>query len=609
MSPNQNQRKKTGEFYTPSIVVDFMIERVFDRLNSQGRIISNSYEEFSNSLSKISFCDPSVGTGNFILGLLNWIWNKLKSYSQTDGKLKIEFFFQFVTCNIFGVDLNYKSIVICKERIKQAYSFFKNQTFDNLKCGNSIVDIDANEMFSPADIKLLNPFSWENSFQEQIAFDVIIGNPPYFNLKKNETRNEETQPLFHYLKTSKLWSNLFRASSDIYYFFIIKSLSLLKKQGIVSLITPNYWLENQYADLLRKRIIDYQPLEIIDLEGIRVFKDEGRWLSVSTCIFTAMNSPPEQELTVFQNLPKNFFELRHKNKNILKPFSVSFSDLDSKKWILSPYLSTIKKINNNKKMDRLGAIAKVAQGLSPGVKELFVMKNEKVKLLSIEKEILVPFVTNKNVQRWKTSQNNELFAILPSRIKNLSEFPNVHKYFMKHKQRLTAGPDRKKLLEKKKIRWFDYSVYRNLSDFNNSKEKILCPYRSLIPRFSLDLEQHFGATDIYAIIPKDEDDILCLLGILNSNFIDFWFREAGKKKGKMLEFFSFPLKNIPIPPKQERSNITPYVKQILSELNQNGKESGERIAELENILNGEICQMYGLNEKFLENYVKGRKHI
>jgi len=607
MNHNQNYRKKTGEFYTPSQVVDFMIGQVFNQLISSKRVNLGNYLQFTESLFKLRFCDPSIGTGNFILGLLKWIWNVLRSYTKCDGKLKMDFFYRFVTSNIYGVELNFNTLEICKARISKTYSIFQGESFVNLKCGNSIIDIDAMDIFSSTKISKMNPFSWEESFSNIDSFDVIIGNPPYFNLKKMENRTEDSQLLFDYLKTSNQWRHLFRASSDIYYFFIMKSLSLLKNDGIVSLITPNYWIENQYADLLRSEVLLYQILEIINLEGINVFKDEGRWLNVSTCILTVQKRSPNQNFKYVKKLPKNFFELKKSSRTLPKHLSINQSELSTNKWILSQYLSTIKEISNNREMVKLGDIAKIAQGLSPGVKDVFVLNQQELDSNNIEEDVLVPFVTSKHIQRWLISKKKDLKAILPSRIIELSEYPNTQKYLIKNKSLLMRGPDRKRLMEKNKIRWFDYSVYRNLSTFNKSQTKIMCPYRSLLPKFSLDKGRHYGATDIYAIVPKDEKDTLGILGILNSSFTDFWFREAGKKKGKMLEFFSFPLKGIPIPPKDERAKISKYVKQILSILNQVDKKDETQISKIEEELDSELAQIYGLKNDFFKKYSSENK--
>ena len=105
----------------------------------------------------------------------------------------------------------------------------------------------------------------------------------------------------------------------------------------------------------------------------------------------------------------------------------------------------------------------------------------------------------------------------------MKDFPNVQRYLLTNKRKLEAGPDRQKLMKSGKIRWFDYSVYRNLELFQTSDVKIICPYRSQLPRFALDRAGSFAATDVYAILPKDKSDIHSVLGILNSDFLQFWY--------------------------------------------------------------------------------------
>jgi len=92
-----------------------------------------------------------------------------------------------------------------------------NGDFPNLKCGNSIVNTDAFEFLDQDIAQKLNPFSWENNFGRNCKFDVIIGNPPYFNLKKMILVDDKIKALYEYLKYSSIWKDFFRSSSDIYY--------------------------------------------------------------------------------------------------------------------------------------------------------------------------------------------------------------------------------------------------------------------------------------------------------------------------------------------------------------------------------------------------------
>jgi hypothetical protein len=59
---------------------------------------------------------------------------------------------------------------------------------------------------------------------------------------------------------------------------------------------------------------------------------------------------------------------------------------------------------------------------------------------------------------------------------------------------------------------------------------------------------HYGLTDTYIIVPEEncEMDIKYLLALLNSQVLDFWYTHAGKAKGSMNEYFTTPLRRIPI---------------------------------------------------------------
>ena len=135
-------------------------------------------------------------------------------------------------------------------------------------------------------------------------------------------------------------------------------------------------------------------------------------------------------------------------------------------------------------------------------------------------------------------------------------------------------------------------------------DRILCPYRSLSPRFSLDRDGNFGATDIYGIFTENTKDLYVLLGILNSSFMEFWFREVGKRKGKMLEFFSDPLRRIPIPREESRYLIFKDIQEIIKIIDKNSNNNKDEIIEIEQVINQKIAQMYEIDSKFLQKYFK-----
>ena len=116
MTSKISLKKMSGEFYTPPFIVDLMVERVFHYLILNKKIDDISFENFSNSLLKLKFLDPAVGTGNFLLGLLKFIWKKLSSYSKSLEHIH-SILREFCLENIYALDINPNSVEQCKERI------------------------------------------------------------------------------------------------------------------------------------------------------------------------------------------------------------------------------------------------------------------------------------------------------------------------------------------------------------------------------------------------------------------------------------------------------------------------------------------------------------
>lgn len=81
-------------------------------------------------------------------------------------------------------------------------------------------------------------------------YDLIIGNPPYFVIKKDNV--------------NKKYFKYFTGRANIYIIFIIKCLELLNENGILAFVLPSNFLNCIYYDKLRKYINEnYTILNII----------------------------------------------------------------------------------------------------------------------------------------------------------------------------------------------------------------------------------------------------------------------------------------------------------------------------------------------------------
>ena len=77
-------------------------------------------------------------------------------------------------------------------------------------------------------------------YESAIKYDLIIGNPPYFVMKKDDV--------------DKSYHTYFEGRPNIFILFIIKSVKLLNDNGILSFILPKNFLNCLYYDKTRKYI-------------------------------------------------------------------------------------------------------------------------------------------------------------------------------------------------------------------------------------------------------------------------------------------------------------------------------------------------------------------
>ena len=139
----------------------------------------------------------------------------------------------------------------------------------------NIIGIEKNEVIfnsikelNKDNIKIIN----QNflNYQSNQKFDLIIGNPPYFVIKKNEVNTD--------------YYKYFEGRPNIFILFIIKSLTLLNENGILSFILPKNFLNCHYYNKTRKFIFDnYKILQIINCD------DEFLETKQKTIIFIIQN--------------------------------------------------------------------------------------------------------------------------------------------------------------------------------------------------------------------------------------------------------------------------------------------------------------------------------
>lgn len=198
---SKKTKKESGIFFTPPITVSSILEKL------------EIY--FTNKKNNIkTILEPSCGSCEFIKA----IHNKYQSVNTT--------------INITGIEFN-----------KTIYEAIKDK-------------------YDKETISLLN----ENflTYSTQTLFDLIIGNPPYFIIKKmKEEKKKKEEKQLDVNKYDIKYNEWFDGRPNIFIIFILKSMDLLKDNGILCFVLPKSFINCLYYNKTRQRIYDHY--KIIDI--------------------------------------------------------------------------------------------------------------------------------------------------------------------------------------------------------------------------------------------------------------------------------------------------------------------------------------------------------
>lgn len=283
-------RKRTGVYYTPTYVVEYIVDRAL------GPLLEGADLE---RVEKMRVLDPACGSGSFLIKAFDRVTDWYTHYNQVqrldakgrntldaheDRRHEVHGYRERVLHeNLFGVDLDPQAAEIAAINLLLK-GLRKGQKLplilkENVRVGNSLIsghEVELRPYFGDA-WKAKTPFSWGEEFpflNEASGFDAVIGNPPYVDSK---AISEDEREYFHDAKRKRLrpFPTAYK-KTDLYALFIELGVRLLRPGGRLSLIVPNQFLYAPYASRLREFILDSCVIEeIVDLSNVRVFPHQS----------------------------------------------------------------------------------------------------------------------------------------------------------------------------------------------------------------------------------------------------------------------------------------------------------------------------------------------
>ncbi|TDT71445.1 adenine-specific DNA-methyltransferase [Hypnocyclicus thermotrophus] len=439
------------------------------------------FQDRKKALKNLKIVDLSCGSGNLLIDLIEFL---IKLHKRYFG------YYDYISTWIEGYDIDKEALSVLRCRIKKILDKYK---LVNKK------------------IKLYQTDSLLKNFDKK--YHIVIGNPPYLGEKNNKE-------IFDKIKKTEFGKKYYEGRMDYLYFFIEKGIEILEKNGILTYITTNYWLQADYAKKLRTCIKENCSFYYINNINKSVFKDA---IGQHNIIFSITKNNIEKNIKIISNNQEfklnNKYLFNYRNKIVIA----------KEKELLK--LNTI----FNKKTYFLDDILYINQGIISGYDKAFIFKefNEKFK------KYLRPFYKSPDINIYNIDERNKYWILyLDNKIKINNE---LEEYLRPFYDKLIERRE----VKTKKINWYELQWARDEEIFK--KEKIVSRQRCKLNMFAYTKKDFYGSADIYYLTKKESSiNLFYILGYLNSSTFYKWFYYNGKRKGKNLELYATPLKETPI---------------------------------------------------------------
>lgn len=140
-----NERKTTGSYYTPSSLISSLLDTALEPVIAKA-VQGKPAQEAARALLNLKICDPSCGSGHFLVAAAHRIARRLATLQTGETEPAPQALRaalrQVVSHCLYGVDLNPMSVELCKVALwMEAMEQGKPLSFldHHIKCGNSLI--------------------------------------------------------------------------------------------------------------------------------------------------------------------------------------------------------------------------------------------------------------------------------------------------------------------------------------------------------------------------------------------------------------------------------------------------------------------------------------
>ena len=495
--------------------------------------------------------------------------------------------------------------------ISKEYPLFK----ESLITGASSKDIKAREIAKTiSDLKSNHHsnkiFLYKLFFRDVLdkgGFDVVIGNPPYVGEKG---KKHIFRPLQNEFK------DRYEAGSDLFYYFFMKSIDILKEDGVLAFITTNYFLTADGAIKLRTEFKNRMAISnIINFNEMKLFQSALGQHNIITILKKTKRDIDSNIVNILKpqdKFDKNIF-IESKEIEVFTMKSSALYDGDKNYIRISKQGNSLEnvfnKMTSNAKL--INKICLLGVGFKTGTDKIvkkdidkvynekpaninfkdgvFILNEKEFNQIKPEKDLIYKCYKSSDITKYTSNSWKNIYVIWTNKDTNIDKYPNIKNHLEKFKKILHFKmQDRGETLP-----WFSNYRAREYDLFTN-KDKIVFPYRSKSNVFAYSNSEYFGSGDILYLRQKDKNfNIKYILALLNSKLYYTWLYYRGKRKGETLELYVTPIGQVPIKDisKEQQKPFEILIDKIITL-----KEQGKETKHLEDEIDSMVYALYELSD-------------
>lgn len=254
-------KKENGQYFTTLNLANFIAD--FNKINKK----------------KIKILDPGCG-----IGILSTVLIQQLAFKQNVKSIDLV---------AFENDSNILSLTEANYDYLRNWLLTRNISFSYYLCKNDFILHNSSVLESE---KIFSP-----------EFDIIISNPPYFKLSKDDARK-------------KIAKSVISGQSNIYTIFMAISARLLKTKGQLIFIIPRSFCSGSYFRLFREKFLEY-----INLDAIHIFDSRDKAFQKDNVLQEniILSASRNGKLNNYEVILSSSFDLTDINNSISKSYLIS----------------------------------------------------------------------------------------------------------------------------------------------------------------------------------------------------------------------------------------------------------------------------------------------